>query len=178
MSYYHICNASPVLQEIADERERQDDKWGEQNHPDGTGPEVIYELSGTAAQMAASARAECEHAFKMGRGTWLDVLLEEVAEGFAEKEPAKLRAELLQAAAVAVAWVEAIDRRTAAESEEFPPELLNARVKFWICRDHRGGFVEWVGDVAHCLETGCGKTSAAQHSLTETATQDQAMKES
>ena len=26
-----------VLQDIADERDRQDARWGEQNHPDGTG---------------------------------------------------------------------------------------------------------------------------------------------
>lgn len=53
--------------------------------------------------------------------------------------------------------------------EEWPEELLNARVQFWLCPvDHEtrfhGGFpfqtVEWRGDVAYCLEPGCGKTSA------------------
>jgi hypothetical protein len=35
-----------------------------------------------------------------------------VAEALAEDDPTLLRAELIQVAAVAVAWVEAIDRRT------------------------------------------------------------------
>jgi hypothetical protein len=44
---------------------------------------------------------------------WVDILEEEVAEAAAESDPAKLRAELVQVAAVAVAWIEAIDRRAA-----------------------------------------------------------------
>ncbi|AUI56804.1 hypothetical protein [Amycolatopsis sp. BJA-103] len=43
------------------------------------------------------------------------------------------------------------------------PEVANARVSFWMCPDeeHRDkGIVEWRGDVAHCLEPGCGRTSA------------------
>ena len=36
--------------------------------------------------------------------------MEEVAEAFEEHDPARLRSELVQVAAVAVAWVEKIDR--------------------------------------------------------------------
>lgn len=43
---------------------------------------------------------------------WLHILREEVAEAFAETDPVALRGELVQVAAVAVAWAEAIDRRT------------------------------------------------------------------
>jgi hypothetical protein len=39
------------------------------------------------------------------------VLNEEVAEAFAESDPAKLRAELLQVAAVCAAWIYDIDTR-------------------------------------------------------------------
>jgi hypothetical protein len=94
-----------VLGEIAAERARQDEKWGEQNHPDGTGdyPEIID---------ADVARMACEGAAEGGYLDWLHILREEVAEAFAESAPDKLRAELVQVAAVAVAWVEAIDRRT------------------------------------------------------------------
>jgi hypothetical protein len=109
MSYFEP--PPPVIAEVIAERRRQDERWGEQNHPDGTGPEEIWELTGTAAQVAFSARAECKHNFAACCGTWLDVLLEEVAEAFAESDPTKLRAELIQVAAVAVAWAEAIDRR-------------------------------------------------------------------
>lgn len=93
-----------IAQEVVTERGNQDDKWGQQNHPDGTG--------GDAAQREADvARALCEHNFKYGKGTWKDILYEEVKEAFAESDPAKLREELLQVAAVASAWAEAIDRR-------------------------------------------------------------------
>lgn len=97
---------SRVLAEVADERARQDAKWGEQNHPDGTGsPARVLD--------AEAARLECKRQFAEGTGTWLDVLEEEVSEAYAEADPDKLRSELIQVAAVAVAWAEAIDRRTA-----------------------------------------------------------------
>ncbi|MGW2550025.1 hypothetical protein [Streptomyces sp. NPDC001635] len=95
-----------VLSEVLAERIRQDQKWGEQNHPDGTGNKSQQDY-------AEQARRWCQAAFGSGYGTWADVLAEEVAEANAEREPAKLRAELIQVAAVAVAWVEALDRRTA-----------------------------------------------------------------
>lgn len=94
-----------ILEEVRDERRRQDDLWGEQNHPDGTGGE-------TWASNADNFRALCDLKHKMGQGTWLDILLEEAFEASAEDDPDKLRAELIQVAAVATAWVEAIDRRT------------------------------------------------------------------
>lgn len=95
-----------VLTDVAAERARQDAKWGEQNHPDNTG--------GPAEGRAAiGARFACELAAKEGTLTWRHILREEVAEAFAETDPMKLRAELVQVAAVACAWIEAIDRRTA-----------------------------------------------------------------
>jgi hypothetical protein len=93
-----------VFDEVTAERRRQDDKWGEQNHPDGTG--------GRGRRSSASlAKLACEAAVEAKRLTWRHVLVEEVAEVFAENDQAKLRAELVQVAAVAVAWIEAIDRR-------------------------------------------------------------------
>lgn len=43
------------------------------------------------------------------------------AEALAESDPARLRAELVQVAAVAVCWIEAIDRRATADSEPDRP---------------------------------------------------------
>ncbi len=95
-----------VLAEVLAERERQHAKWGEQNLPDGT-------HSGPWGQhMRDYARRDCEVAAKLGKCTWALILNEEVKEAFAETDKARLRAELLQVAAVAVQWVEAIDRRT------------------------------------------------------------------
>jgi len=100
---------------ITAERLRQDNKFGEQNHPDGTGA-LSYVLE------RDKARQGCENAFQRGAGTWMHVLIEEVFEAFAEEDPAKLRAELIQVAAVAVAWIEAIDRRTTEEQPAETPE--------------------------------------------------------
>jgi NTP pyrophosphatase (non-canonical NTP hydrolase) len=74
----------PVLTDVGYERQRQENKWGEQNH-DG--------------------------------GIWLAILTEEVGEvaqagldnGWVGNR--HLREELVQVAAVAVKWIECIDRR-------------------------------------------------------------------
>lgn len=84
---------------------RQDIRWGEQNHPDGTG---LTEDDTRVARV----KALNDHYVAEDSLTWRDILLEEVYEVFAETDPARLREELVQVAAVAVAWVEAIDRRT------------------------------------------------------------------
>ncbi|WP_344144326.1 hypothetical protein, partial [Polymorphospora rubra] len=111
-----------VLAEIAAERARQDAKWGEQNHPDGTGPNIVWAFTGPAAYVAETARAECDRLHAEGHGTWRDILTEEVAEAYATDSPAALRAELVQVAAVVVAWVEAIDRRTAGQEPPQPQQ--------------------------------------------------------
>lgn len=100
-----------VYNEIADERQRQDAMWGEQNHPDGTGD--WGKLGIPRRKLADIARWHCEQAFKGGEGTWYHILNEEWCEAIAEDDPLKLRKELTQCAAVIVAWVEAIDRRLA-----------------------------------------------------------------
>lgn len=92
-----------VLCEVLAERRRQDEKWGEQNHPDGTG--------GDSAQvMAESAKLSCDYAAKRGEVTYRHILKEEVAEALAETDKARLRDELIQVAAVCVQWVEKLDR--------------------------------------------------------------------
>lgn len=95
-----------VLQDVAVERAFQNGKWGEQNHPDGTGLDCP-----SSGWLAASYRQDCQRAAEDGTLTWRHILREEYAEALAEDDPAKLRAELIQVAAVAAAWAEAIDRR-------------------------------------------------------------------
>jgi hypothetical protein len=92
-----------ILAEVANERTRQDDLWGEQNHPDGTSKVFARErdLYRIVTDVAAST----------GDVTFFDILREEFYEAAAETNPLTLRAELIQLAAVAVAFVESIDRR-------------------------------------------------------------------
>ena len=99
---------APVLDEIQAERDRQDAKWGEQNHPDGTGPAHGHYLAD-----ASIARDRCDREHRAGRGTWEHILTEEYHEAMACEGVGSLRDELIQVAAVAVAWVEAMDRRNA-----------------------------------------------------------------
>lgn len=93
-----------VLDEVTAERARQDAKWGEQNHPNGTGPTM------TSLNRREFAQRECDYAAQRGTVTYRHILEEEVTEAFVESCPTTLRAELIQVAAVAVAWVEKIDR--------------------------------------------------------------------
>lgn len=112
----------PVLDEIRNERARQDVHFGEQNWPDGTGPRVPFAghlcYMGQAADDMRRATKAAAGEFpgldpaRYGPLTWRHILLEEVFEALAECDEAKLRVELVQVTAVAVAWVEAIDRRT------------------------------------------------------------------
>ena len=102
-----IALTSHVLADVAAERLAQDDKHGDQDAvPYGTGG------AGHAA-LAYASRLACDSAFSVGLGTWRHILVEEVDEAIAEADPVRLRAELVQVAAVAVAWVEATDRSRA-----------------------------------------------------------------
>lgn len=102
-----------VLAEVAHERTLQDVKWGQQNHPDGTGYAYLQEK-------ADQARRDCDAAFANGTGTWRHILREEYHEALASTDEASLRAELVQVAAVAASWIEAIDRRHALTQETHP----------------------------------------------------------
>lgn len=110
-----------VLDAVAQERLRQDNKWGVQDHVD-----FAYDPSGQdddiITRLAISRRAidQCDSAFRRGIGSWSHILVEEVSEAVEKAElasrdhlthDAELRKELVQVAAVAVAWIEAIDRR-------------------------------------------------------------------
>lgn len=107
-------STASVIDEVVAERVRQDAKWGEQNHPDGVGPNSPrHQLSSiTNSRYAGYRRSECQRMFAAGVGTWMDILEEEVAEAYAAPTVDELRDELIQVAAVAVAWIEAIDRRS------------------------------------------------------------------
>ncbi|WP_051734993.1 MULTISPECIES: hypothetical protein [Streptomyces] len=90
-------------QELDAERGRQLQKWGDQRHRDGTN------LANDG--WAAHAKAQCQNAADEDRLTWAHILQEEFTEVMAETNPARLRAELIQVAAVCAAWVSDLDRR-------------------------------------------------------------------
>ncbi len=76
-----------VINEVLAERDSQDRKWGEQNHDDYRWLTILTEEIGELAQAA-------------------------LHDEFGGKHAGTLESELIQAAAVCVAWLECIERRT------------------------------------------------------------------
>lgn len=117
--------AHPVVLELAEERTRQTAKHGDQSHlPDGTGAALWLSMDDDYIRrhgirrdnLAAWAKARTDEASQAsgdGSITFEHILTEEWAEAIAESDPDALRAELVQVAAVAVQWIEAIDLRAA-----------------------------------------------------------------
>ncbi len=89
------------LEDVALEMERQQVLWGEQNHDNGTSPD-------TYAGALHQARLDADDIPNL---TWAKILAEEFYEAMSEQDPKQLQEELIQVAAVAVSWAEAIDRR-------------------------------------------------------------------
>lgn len=106
-----------VLCDIGAERERQEERFPEQTLPHspvcGTSVGAREPQINLKDARAREARAKEWVRYHLERGqlTWADVLNEEVAEALAATEIEHLREELIQVAAVAVRWVEDIDRQ-------------------------------------------------------------------
>lgn len=128
-----------VLDEVQAERERQTRKHGDQSHlPDGTGPFRFLWLpardgSGSShgysfRELAHLTKARCKAASQNEGGdgtiTFEHILTEEFFEALAEDDPVLLRTELVQVAAAAVQWIEAIDRRREKEKPAPVPEVV------------------------------------------------------
>lgn len=101
---------SPTINEVREEMYRQHSKWGQQNHASYT-PQGLMEAPGPIT--AELAKLICDLKAKNDAVSWTDIFLEEVFEAFEEAKAGNLenlRTELVQVAAVAVSWVESIDR--------------------------------------------------------------------
>lgn len=109
-----------VLQEVNDERNIQDLKWGPQDHP-SVDPILLNRKGSCSPQRMAQeyelpteerAKFMCQEAFRKKEGTFAHVAVEELCEVIAcLGDEEAMRQELVQTAAVCVAWIEAIDRR-------------------------------------------------------------------
>jgi hypothetical protein len=112
---YPTLFTTPGVRDFAEavdlERQAQLAKWGDQHHPDGTGHDRVWAFTGPASYVAACARQQTEDLAADGYATWTDIALEEFAEAIAESDPVKLRAELVQVAAVCAAWIADLDSR-------------------------------------------------------------------
>jgi hypothetical protein len=105
------ARTTDVLAEVAAERRRQFELWGDQRVPmfHRKYPDGIASPLGRSYGTLATAFKELGKL--LGHDdSWDRILLEEVFEALAESDPAKIREELVQVAAVAVKMVEMIDR--------------------------------------------------------------------
>ena len=113
-----------ALDEIAYEAIRSIEKHGEQWHlPMGTGPETLplavmphigdlrphVSAESLAVRATLDTKAHSQNEGGDGTVTWWHILREEVFEAAAEDNPAKLRAELVQVASVALKMIDALD---------------------------------------------------------------------
>jgi hypothetical protein len=87
-----------LLAAVRDERIEQERKFPDQHLPNGTGEEF--------RALADQARVETDLAAEQGTVTWRHVLTEEFWEALAEEGSTRLRAELIQVAAVALRWAQ------------------------------------------------------------------------
>lgn len=94
-----------MLWDVNAERDRQIGLWGPQSHPDGTAGERLMGFL-VLQQVFKNLNDDPDVV-----GTWANILGEEFYEALCEADPAKLREELVQVAAVAGAWIEDLDSR-------------------------------------------------------------------
>jgi hypothetical protein len=98
-----LSKTPAVLEEIFDERRRQENLFPDQHLPNGT--------TQRRARIAQFSKEICENERQTGTLTWRHVLEEEFDEALCEEDEDRLREELVQVAAVAVRWIEDIDLR-------------------------------------------------------------------
>ena len=107
-----------IFIEIIDERLRQDEKWGQQDIP--CLDEVLLKRKGGCTTQVMTeiyeiptenrAKQICDINFKRGSGTFAHIAIEEMCEVVSAFDIHERRKELIQLAAVCVAWLEKIDR--------------------------------------------------------------------
>lgn len=107
-----------IFEEVVVERQRQDIKWGIQNHPSidqtllnregGCSEERMCEEYEIPSQ--TRAKFLCDNATKNGELTWTHIALEELSEVVCAKDDNERRTELIQLKSVILAWIQCIDR--------------------------------------------------------------------
>jgi len=112
-----------VFADVLAELDRQEHKWGVQDHP-----AIIPVLADSAGYGSVLRALEkdlkelCQEAATLGQTNWKNILDEEVAEAcvaaFDDPLSDATRNELVQVAAVAISWIESIDRARARATPE------------------------------------------------------------
>lgn len=104
-----VSETERVLKEVLKERQRQLEKWGRQTHPDHVGPDHRM-VGGKKNKAVATMLKHFNDTYQ--NPYWSLILAEEFYEAVESEQVEDLRRELIEVAAVAVAWVEDLDTRS------------------------------------------------------------------
>lgn len=114
-----------VLDRVFEERVAQVDEYGFNRDLDyGTGPETRWLPDSGDSAEALERRFRQDYIDfeeETGKPTWVHLIREEVAEAFMESDPARLKHELLQVAALCVSFVETIEEHEETASKDETP---------------------------------------------------------
>ena len=97
-----------IYDQIALERKRQDEKWGEQNFKMFS---ILYDKDKVKDVLMRQLAAFRENNEREKQICWYTILEEEICEAFLEPDLVKARAEMIQVCAVGVQIIEALDRQ-------------------------------------------------------------------
>jgi len=129
---YDPTQTQSILTEIAEERARQDARWGVQNHSPRGGRELNERFGRLHyEEQALMWKHANELDDRHGTMGWDGILLEEVFEALAEKDPRKIRLEVVQVAAVAAAFINSLDRNEL-NPDKMPVKYVQQRLHTWI----------------------------------------------
>ena len=109
MNEYKEEDTEKVVRDLLTRRAKNYAKWGLQHHPGGSfleGPTGgTWQVVGAHLERIARVQLELYH-----NTCWSAILAEEVGEALVAATPEQIRSELLDVAAVCIAWAEDIDR--------------------------------------------------------------------
>lgn len=109
--------SNPLFAAIQREQDRQVAKWGVQDHPSFDAGADLEERQGLSNTIKSMVDASA----KRGTLVWEEIMSEEVAEALAElNDDEALKTELIQIAAVALSWIESINRKESAGGDQVP----------------------------------------------------------
>lgn len=103
-----------LLARVGQEMERQVAKWGYQNHPSYFLPDVFEVSVEHDIELTTEfTKALCDERLSAADCSWQDIMNEELMEARDEAiagNTEALKTELIQIAAVALSWIESIER--------------------------------------------------------------------
>lgn len=115
-------NLKYIFDEVTAERVKQNEKWGEQNHPSlhpaaANGAEQLLVINNLDEK---GIKELVDDDAKNGNSNWVNISMEEFKESICAPTDYERRNELIQTIAVLVQWIECLDRNNRCKVPEIP----------------------------------------------------------